>query len=67
MNKMFLSLLIITFSLKIQAQVYINPGVDITDVSIKSAIEFYAKYISEFKGKKLPDFNKYWRRHHNVV
>jgi len=60
MNKLFLLLLIITFSFKTQAQVYINPGVDTTDVSIKSAVEFYSKYITEFKGKKLPDFTKYW-------
>jgi hypothetical protein len=59
MNKLFL-FVIITFSFKVQAQVYINPGVDTTDVSIKSAIQFYSKYVSEFKGKKLPDFAKYW-------
>jgi len=46
--------------LNASAQVHINPGVDTTDVAIRSAIKFYTGYMSEFNGKELPDFRKYW-------
>ena len=61
MNKIIL-LLAITLSvgLKVSAQVYVNPGVDTTDINIKGAVEFYTNYMNDFKGKKLPDFTKYW-------
>ncbi len=52
--------IIISFSLKINAQVYVNPGVDTTDINIKGAVQFYTNYMNDFKGKKLPDFTKYW-------
>lgn len=45
---------------KAYAQINVNPGVDTTDLTIKSAIKFYSDYMSEFKGKKIPDFKKYW-------
>ena len=60
MKRIIFLLLIITLSSKIDAQVYVNPGVDTTDKDIKEAIEFYTSYVNEFKGKKLPDFTKYW-------
>ncbi|RZK53852.1 MAG: hypothetical protein EOO91_16955 [Pedobacter sp.] len=60
MKKILFLILTIISSFRIQAQVYINPGVDTTDASINSVIEFYTKYVSEFEGKKLPDFKKYW-------
>ncbi len=62
MNKKFYFLFILSF-LSINAlysQIYINPGVDTTDSNIKAAIKFYSNYIGEFKGRKLPDFSKYW-------
>jgi len=61
MNKIVLILgLTFLISLKVNAQVYVNPGVDTTDTTIKSAVEFYTNYMNDFKGKKLPDFKKYW-------
>lgn len=42
------------------AQVLINPGVDTTDANSRSVVKFYTEYIQSFKGRKLPDFNKYW-------
>lgn len=60
MKKILFLVLVITISFKGYAQVYINPGVDTTDADINDAIKFYSNYITEFKGKKLPDFSKYW-------
>lgn len=61
MRKIFAILFFsIVCGLKADAQLNINPGVDTTDLTIKSALKFYADYMSEFKGKKLPDFKKYW-------
>lgn len=54
---LFLSTIIVS---KASAQININPGVDTTDITIKSAIKFYTDYMSGFKGKQLPDFNKFW-------
>lgn len=54
-----LCLLAIT-SLQVSAQLNVNPGVDTTDLTIKAAVKFYSSYMSEFKGKKIPDFKKYW-------
>ncbi|RZK42135.1 MAG: hypothetical protein EOO90_08645 [Pedobacter sp.] len=61
MTKYFLLFFLFIFlKPSVNAQVYINPGVDTTDQNIKGAVEFYSKYMSEFKGRKLPDFTKYW-------
>lgn len=60
MKKILILLLFFLASIEIDAQVYVNPGVDTTDKDIKEAIEFYTSYVNEFKGKQLPDFNKYW-------
>jgi len=43
-----------------QQKLYVNPGVDTTDKNIKDVLSFYQQYMSDFKGKKLPDFKKYW-------
>lgn len=58
--KRILFLLLIVISSKVQAQVYINPGVDTADFNIKKAVNFYTNYMNDFKGKKLPVFSKYW-------
>ena len=60
MRKFLVLLLITAASFTSKAQVYVNPGVDTTDNDIKEAIKFYTNYVNEFKGKKLPDFTKYW-------
>jgi hypothetical protein len=41
-------------------KVFINPGVDTTDLRINKVVHFYQQYVADFKEKKLPDFNKYW-------
>lgn len=61
MNKTLLTLTLIIFTiLKVNAQVYVNAGVDTTDVHIKSVVQFYTNYMADFKGRKLPDFKQYW-------
>ncbi|GGH05461.1 hypothetical protein GCM10007422_21530 [Pedobacter zeae] len=60
-RRLIFGLFLITLSYSANAQkAYINPGVDTTDVRIKEVIQFYQNYLGDFKGKKLPDFNKYW-------
>lgn len=62
MKKLILSTLTILYScFYAQAQVYINPGVDTTDVTNKKVLTFYNNYINAFKGKtKLPNYREYW-------
>ncbi len=60
-RKLFIFFFIVTINFgSANAQIYINPGVDTTDTNIRGAVKLYSSYINEFKGKRLPDFSKYW-------
>ena len=60
MLKPLLSFLSLLLTVNSYAQIYLNPGVDTSFTKVKSALKFYNNYISEFKGRKLPDMSKYW-------
>jgi hypothetical protein len=50
------------FSITSQAQIYLNPGVDTTDVDVQKALRFYKGYLKSFDGRTLPDFSKFWTK-----
>lgn len=62
MAKIILSVIPILLALTSYSQSYLNPGVDTSFPEVKSALSFYNTYLSEFKGKKIPDMTKYWSR-----
>jgi len=60
MAKYILSVLLTALALSGNAQAYLNPGVDTSNIDVQKALRFYNAYIQDFNGGKMPNFSKYW-------
>lgn len=61
MIKYLLSLLLTSLALCVNAQTYLNPGVDTSGIEVQTALKFFNHYLASFKGKELPDLSKFWK------
>src|ERR1700744_226160 len=60
MLKTAIAAILLMLAVRVQGQIYLNPGVDTSSQKVKAALHFYNDYLSAFKGKKLPDMTRYW-------